>query len=123
MRHEEGKVFIEKHAILHMVLADEISGLQTPIEALRIFGSAHYGFRTLPNAIEALLIETGLVLLALASDEEADIPGYWCDYYREDDAGPDDGHERPSITSTDDGSHPEDLIQDNDAAEIGGRTP
>ncbi len=38
------------------------------IEALRIFGSAEYGFGTLPNGIEYLLTHTGLGFLALPDE-------------------------------------------------------
>lgn len=57
------------------------------IEALRIFGSAEYGFGTLPNGIEYLLTHTGLGFLALP-DETAKVPTFWYRYYEEVAAAP-----------------------------------
>ncbi|RWA03427.1 hypothetical protein EKO27_g11678 [Xylaria grammica] len=50
------------------------------IEALRIHGSAEWGFGTIPGIIEVLLTRTGLVWLALP-DAKAKMSKYWLSYY------------------------------------------
>ncbi|KAI1131581.1 hypothetical protein F5Y10DRAFT_261963 [Nemania abortiva] len=51
------------------------------IEALRICGSAEYGFGTLPSIIGLLLTRTGMCFLAI-DDSVVKVPLYWHEYYR-----------------------------------------